>query len=60
MPETAARRIDRIDTAPRFTEADAHRLNNLFRGTDTREMLRTVIREGMVGDLAVVSSFGAE
>lgn len=60
MPETAARRIDRIDTAPRFTEADAHRLNNLFRGTDTREMLRTVIREGMVGELAVVSSFGAE
>ncbi|WP_353230965.1 phosphoadenylyl-sulfate reductase [Novosphingobium sp.] len=54
------RRIDRIDTSPRFTDADAIRLNNLFRGSDTRDMLRTVIRDGLAGDLAVVSSFGAE
>ena len=36
------RRIDRIDTAPRFSDSDAIRLNNLFRGSDTRDMLRTV------------------
>jgi len=54
------RRVDRINTGPRFSDADAIRLNHLFRGTDTREMLRTVIRDGLAGDLAVVSSFGAE
>jgi phosphoadenosine phosphosulfate reductase len=52
--------IDRIDAAPRFTAADAHRLNNLFRGTDTPEMLRILLGEHMLGDVAVVSSFGAE
>jgi phosphoadenosine phosphosulfate reductase len=51
---------DRIDTAPRFTEADAIRLNNLFRGSDTGEVLRAVIRDGLAGDVAAVSSFGAE
>lgn len=60
MAEAAARRIDRIDTRPRFTAADAHRLNNMFRGVDTQEMLRTVIGENMLGDVAVVSSFGVE
>jgi phosphoadenosine phosphosulfate reductase len=60
MAEARQRQIDRLDTGPRFTEADAIRLNNLFRGSDTREMLRTVIRDGLAGDLAVVSSFGAE
>ncbi|WP_374413240.1 phosphoadenylyl-sulfate reductase [Novosphingobium colocasiae] len=51
---------DRIDTGPRFTEADAVRLNRLFRGADTSEMLETVLREQMAGDVALVSSFGAE
>ncbi|WP_448664897.1 phosphoadenylyl-sulfate reductase [Sphingomonas sp. CJ20] len=55
-----ARRIDRIDTAPRFTEQEAIRLNNLFRGTGTQDLLRTVLGEHMLGDVAVVSSFGAE
>ncbi|PLK26379.1 phosphoadenylyl-sulfate reductase [Novosphingobium sp. TH158] len=54
------RKIDRIDTAPRFSEADAVRLNRLFKGTDTADMLATVLRERMAGELAVVSSFGAE
>lgn len=54
------REIDFIDTGPRFTESDAIRLNNLFRGTETHEMLRTVIQDGLAGDVAVVSSFGAE
>ena len=55
-----ARIRDRIDTGPRFAEADAVRLNRLFRGTDTLEMLETVLKERMAGDVAVVSSFGAE
>jgi len=60
MAAGSERAVDRLDLAPRFTEADAIRLNNLFRGTDTREMLRSVIRDGLAGELAVVSSFGAE
>jgi phosphoadenosine phosphosulfate reductase len=60
MAEARARQIDRIDIAPRFTATDAHRLNNLFRSTDTPEMLRIVLGEHMLGKLAVVSSFGAE
>lgn len=51
---------DRIDTGPRFVEADAVRLNRLFRGTDTLEMLETLLKERMAGDVAIVSSFGAE
>lgn len=60
MAEATARKIDMLDIAPRFTEQDAIRLNNMFRGTSTEEMLRTVLGEHMVGDVAVVSSFGAE
>lgn len=51
---------DRINTAPRYTEADAIRLNNMFRGRDTVEMLELLLRENMLGDAAIVSSFGAE
>lgn len=54
------RAIDRIDTGPRFTEADAIRLNRLFRGHETLEMLTSVLKSGLAGDVAVVSSFGAE
>lgn len=60
MAEADPRFIDRIDTAPRFDEADVIRLNRRFRGADTREMLETVLREGIAGRVAVVSSFGAE
>lgn len=51
---------DRIETGPRFSDADAIRLNRMFRGADTAEMLRAVIKDGLVGNLATVSSFGAE
>ena len=51
---------DRINTAPRYTEVDAVRLNNMFRGRDTIEMLTVLLRENMLGDAAIVSSFGAE
>lgn len=58
---TEATRIrDRIDTGPRYSEADAVRLNRLFRGTETLEMLETLLKERMAGEVAVVSSFGAE
>lgn len=64
VPESARANSDRvrdvIDTGPRFTEADAFRLNQMFRGATTKEMLRTVLNEGLAGDVAVVSSFGAE
>ncbi|MFN3451505.1 MAG: phosphoadenosine phosphosulfate reductase family protein, partial [Sphingorhabdus sp.] len=54
------RAVDRINSAPRYTEADAVRLNNMFRGRDTVEMLTVLLRENMLGDAAIVSSFGAE
>jgi len=54
------RLIDRIDTGPVFTEADAVRLNRLYKGSDTRELLTGVLRDRVAGDVAVVSSFGAE
>lgn len=57
-PETRAR--DRLDLAPRFTEHDAVRLNRMFRGASTYEMVEAVVQGDLVGDLAVVSSFGAE
>jgi phosphoadenosine phosphosulfate reductase len=60
MADAAARRVDRIDVTPRFGERDAIRLNNLFRGVPTEEMLRTALTEQMVGEVALVSSFGAE
>ena len=51
---------DRIDLAPRFAESDAIRLNNMFRGRETSELLESVIKDGLAGDIALVSSFGAE
>jgi phosphoadenosine phosphosulfate reductase len=54
------RDIDRINTAPRYTQQDAVRLNQMFRGRDTEEMLTVLLRENMLGDAAIVSSFGAE
>ena len=56
----AARRIDRLDTAARFTAADAEALNARFAGIPTQEMLAAVLTEGLAGRIAAVSSFGAE
>ena len=56
----AARKLDVIDARPRFTTADAIALNNRFRGVDEVEMLRTVLAEKLVGEVAIVSSFGTE
>ncbi|MEP3420432.1 MAG: phosphoadenylyl-sulfate reductase [Erythrobacter sp.] len=54
------RKIDRLDAAARFTEHDAVRLNRMFRGSSTKEMLEGVIQGNLAGDIAIVSSFGAE
>ncbi|MEM6857249.1 MAG: phosphoadenylyl-sulfate reductase [Pseudomonadota bacterium] len=53
-------KIDRLDVGPRFTEHDAVRLNRMFRGSSTSEMLEAVIRGSLAGDVTTVSSFGAE
>lgn len=58
--DVSVRRRDTIDVRPRWTAADALRLNQLFRGTETTEMLRVLLGENMLGEVAVVSSFGAE
>jgi phosphoadenosine phosphosulfate reductase len=54
------RSIDKIDTGPRYSATDAVRLNNMFRGRDTAEMLTALFADDMLGDVAIVSSFGAE
>ena len=54
------RKIDRLDAGPRFTEHDAVRLNRMFRGSSTHDMLTSVIHDNLAGELAIVSSFGAE
>lgn len=56
----AARAIDRIDTAARWSPADVDALNARFAGVPTRDMLAAVVAEGLAGRIAAVSSFGAE
>jgi len=56
----ADRQVDRIDVAPRFTAADAIRLNTRFADVEAGELLRVVLGEKLLGNVAVVSSFGAE
>ena len=60
MASVAPRARDTIDVRPRFGQADAIRLNNRFRGSDTREMLAAVVADDLVGKTAIISSFGAE
>lgn len=56
----AARKLDIIDARPAFTQADADALNARFEGVETLPMLRTLFSEGILGKVAVVSSFGTE
>jgi phosphoadenosine phosphosulfate reductase len=55
-----ARQIDRIDTTPRWTQADIDALNARFEGVDAGTMLKTLVAEKALGRVAVVSSFGTE
>jgi phosphoadenosine phosphosulfate reductase len=57
---SSERARDVIDTSPRFGEGDAIRLNRMFRGSDSREVLQAILKDRLAGDVAVVSSFGAE
>lgn len=59
-PDPEMRAIDRIDASPRFSDHDAVRLNRMFRGASTQEMIEAVIKGDLAGDLTIVSSFGAE
>jgi len=58
--QVSQRAADRIDAGPRFTQHDAVRLNRMFRGASASEMLEGVIDGDLAGDIALVSSFGAE
>ncbi|WAT19028.1 phosphoadenylyl-sulfate reductase [Aurantiacibacter sp. MUD11] len=60
MAESAARKVDRIDSGPAFTQADADALNARFAGVPVPEMLRTLFAEETLGRVGVVSSFGTE
>ena len=60
MASAAARNLDLIDVRPRFTSADVKRLNDRFGHADTATMLRELITGKLIGNAAVVSSFGAE
>ncbi len=55
-----ARKLDLIDTAPRFTPESAAALDAHYAGVDTPEMLRTLFAAPPFEHLALVSSFGAE
>ncbi|MDE1916052.1 MAG: phosphoadenylyl-sulfate reductase [Sphingomonadales bacterium] len=52
--------IDRIDTAPAFTQDDADALNLRFAQASTQDVLRAVLVDGVAGHVAMVSSFGAD
>jgi phosphoadenosine phosphosulfate reductase len=60
MSSLSARAIDRLDTGAIFTEEDAVRLNARFRDADAREVLAGVLLDRLAGEVALVSSFGAE
>ncbi|MES2289510.1 MAG: phosphoadenylyl-sulfate reductase [Pseudomonadota bacterium] len=57
---SAARKLDLIDTTPRFTPESAAALNAKFDGVETTEMLRRLFDEPPFENVALVSSFGAE
>ena len=56
----AARRIDVLNTAARFTAAEVEALNARFADVPTQAMIASVLHEGLAGRIAAVSSFGAE
>jgi phosphoadenosine phosphosulfate reductase len=49
-----------VSTPVRASPADAVRLNRTFAARDTREHARSAAAIGLAGEVAVVSSFGAE
>ncbi len=55
-----ARVRDRIALPPRATAQDVIRLNNMYRGAAPEDVLRAVLVDRIAGEIALVSSFGAE
>ncbi|MFM6853584.1 MAG: phosphoadenylyl-sulfate reductase [Sphingopyxis sp.] len=51
---------DVISLPPRATTQDVIRLNNMFRGATPHDVLRGVLIDRLAGEVALVSSFGAE
>lgn len=56
----AARKLDTIDVRPAFTRAEVDALNARFAGVETLPMLRALFADNILGETAVVSSFGTE
>lgn len=56
----AARKLDLIDTAPRFTAAQAAEIDASFTGADTGVLLRRLFDKPPFDQIALVSSFGSE
>jgi phosphoadenosine phosphosulfate reductase len=56
----AARKLDLLDVRPAFTQGDVDALNRRFDGVETLPMLRALFADGILGETAVVSSFGTE
>ena len=55
-----ARQIDVIDVRANFTQADADVLNARYEGIETGPMLKSLLAEEQLGEIAIVSSFGTE
>ncbi|MGB7405630.1 MAG: phosphoadenylyl-sulfate reductase [Pacificimonas sp.] len=58
LRRAAPHRVDRLDIG--YTDADAARLNEELAGLETTEFLDVMLNEFAPGELALVSSFGAE
>lgn len=57
---SAARLVDAIDVRPAWTQGQIDALNARFEGVDAASMLRALLSERTLGEVAVVSSFGTE
>ena len=60
MNSMPLREVDIIDARPFFTQDDADSLNARFEGVEAAVMLKTLFAEDILGEVAVVSSFGTE
>ncbi len=58
--ERPQRVVDRLALPPRATQQDVIRLNRMFRAATPQDVLRAVLHDRIAGEVALVSSFGAE
>ena len=57
---SAARLVDAIGVRPAWTQEQVDQQNARFAGVNAASMLRTLLSDGTLGKVAVVSSFGTE